>query len=173
MPDVLNIGKIDILDLHRGLGYVYEIKNARDQELGSLEIERYIALYAALPPPKSPRDLPPPPRSFVLGTTFSAARWEPIGVNPFFGGATIYARLGEPGIIVWRSVNNRVPFPVAVPTSERVNYRERRLVPVLRPGYATSGCLILLPGMLPFTPFDGSGGDDRPIDPSTPDDRFG
>jgi RHS repeat-associated protein len=174
VPDLLNIGKIDIMDLHRGLGYVYEIKNARDQELGSLEIERYISIYAALPPPKSPRDVPLPPRSLLLGTNFPAERWETIGVNPFFGGATIYARLGEPGVIVWKSVNNRVPFPVVVPASERVNYRERRRQSVLRPGYATGACVILLlPGMLPFTPFGGSGGDDGSNDTSNPEDRFG
>lgn len=173
VPDMLNIGKIDILDLHRGLGYVYEIKNARNQEIASLEIERYISIYDALPPPKSPRETPLPPRRLLLGTNFPAERWETIGINPFFAGSTIYARLGEPGVIVWKSVNNRVPFPIVVPASERVNYREQRRQPALRPGYATGACVILFPGVLPFTPFDGGGGDDGPSDPSDPDDRFG
>jgi RHS repeat-associated protein len=176
VPDNLDIGRIDIADMYKDVGYVYEIKNARDQERGSLEIERYINIYASLPSPQSPRHTPTPPRRLVEGVNFPSNEWQQIGPNPFFGGATIIARLGEPGVIVWKSANNRFPIPVAVDVKEKVNYRQRRSTNVLRPQptFANGICIPLLPGFLlpdPFGGYEGSPFEDEWEDPITPDSR--
>jgi hypothetical protein len=179
-PDDLDIGKIDIADIYGDVGYVYEIKHERNQEIASLEIERYIEIYDTLPPPKTPRIVPLPPRILREGRNFPEDRWEQIGVNPFYAGGTIIARLGEPGVIVWKSVSNRVPIPVVVDVKVKVNYKERRRRPAFQPvpAFAYGSCVIFFPGLFPPpNPFEDDRDEDdsnefppyEPLPPNIPD----
>ena len=159
-PDSLELGWIDIVDIYGELGYAYEIKKEINQERGSLEIERYIQLYNTLPPPKTPRRVPRSPRALTEGSNFPADRWERIGINPVYPGATVYARLAEPGVIVWRSFNNNRPIPVVVDAKVKVNYKERRSRPAFQPvpAFAYGSCVIFLPGLFPPPdPFENDG----------------